>query len=104
RDRAAAGTDRVDVDHRHVQRPAADATLDGYLGLATADEADVGAGATDVDRDEVGEPGRLADAPRADHTRRRARQRGVDGLRLHDVGTDDATVRLHDRQRRRHAP
>ena len=70
-DGAAAGADRVDVDHRHLQRPGAHAALDRHLRLAAAHEAHVGAGAADVHGDQVGEPGRLADPPGADRRRRR---------------------------------
>ena len=100
RDGAAAGADRVDVDHR--QRAAASCRSRPSVVTSAsppADEADVGAGAADVDGDEVVEAGRLADTPRADHAGGGPGQRGVDGLRAHDVGADDAAVGLHDRQR-----
>ena len=84
-----------------MERPGADAALDGHLRLAPAHETHVGAGAADVDGDQIGESGRLADPSHADHARRGPGQRGVDRLRADDVGADDAAVGLHDRQRRR---
>jgi hypothetical protein len=89
----------VDVDHRDVERPGADAALDGHLRFAAADETHVCTRAADIDGDQIVEPGRLADPSHSDHAGRRPGQRGVDRLRPHDVGADDAAVGLHDRQR-----
>ncbi len=55
RDRAAAGADRVDVDHRHQQREAGDRGR-ARIGLgehAVDDDADIGAGAADVEGDQA---------------------------------------------------
>ena len=70
RDRAAAGADRVDVDHRHEQRIAGDPGVarGGLADPVLRDDPDVGRGAADVERDQPLAARRLA-RPRA----RRAR-------------------------------
>ena len=57
-DRAAAGADGVDVDHRQQQRKAGDrgAARVGLGVAAVDDDADVGAGAADVEGDELARP------------------------------------------------
>ncbi len=62
RDRAAAGADRVDVDHRQAHRQAGDGALHGEVGLAAAlgEEERVAARAAHVEA----QGGRLADDPR----------------------------------------
>ena len=55
RDRAAAGADRVDVDDRDADRDAVERRLARHLRAAVEHQADVGAGAAHVDRDDVGE-------------------------------------------------
>ena len=62
RDRAAAGADRVDVDHRQAHRQAGDGALHGEVGLAAAlgEEERVAARAAHVEA----QRGRLADDPR----------------------------------------
>ncbi len=58
-DRAAAGADGADVDHRHVDwHGVFDLDLGGDRGLAAADQRDVGGGAAHVVGDEVGYPAR----------------------------------------------
>ena len=54
-DRAAAGADRVDVDHRQQQREAGDrgAARVGLGKAAVDDNADVGAGSADVEGDQA---------------------------------------------------
>ncbi len=69
--------------------------------LAAPDQADVGAGAADVDRDHVGEARGGADQARPDHAGGGAGQRGVDALLARDRRADHAAVRLHDPERRR---
>ena len=105
RDRAAARADRVDVDHRHVQRPGADATLRRDLGLARR-----GSGT----RRRWCRRRRRRSGRRTRRPRRRSRApitpaAGPESAvwmacARHDVGADDAAVRLHDRQRRRDRP
>ena len=103
RDRSAARADRVDVDHGHGQRPSADASFNRHRRFAALDQAHVGARAANVHRDHVGEARRLPDQPGADHAGGGPGERGVNGLRAHGLGAHDATVGLHDRQRRRDA-
>ena len=54
-DRAAAGADRVDVDHRHQDREAADPGVSRrrFGEPAAGDDADIGRGAADIEGDEV---------------------------------------------------
>ena len=51
-DRAAAGADRVDVDHGEADREARHLALEGDFGGAAVDQRDVGGGAAHVERDE----------------------------------------------------
>ena len=99
-DRAAARADRHHVDHRQGQRPFADVALLGERDAAVLDQADVGAGAADIDGDDVLDAARRGDVARADHAGGRARQ-GRQGRRAADGGgAGDAAVRLHQQQRR----
>ena len=69
-DRAAAGADRVHVDHRQLDRAAADLARVGPPHLAVLDHADVAGGAAHVEAERVAvaaRPGRAA--------RRRPRRR-----------------------------
>ena len=68
-DRAAAGADRVDIDHRHQHRQLRDLGIARVLDpqLAVLDHADVGGGAADVDGDDVLRAARLAGPAPADH-------------------------------------
>jgi len=56
RQRAAAGTDGDDVDHRQPERPVADMTVGREARPAIIDQADVGRGAADIDADEIAQP------------------------------------------------
>ena len=60
-DRAAAGADRLDVEHRNAHREAADAAAVGDLRLGAFDQAEVGRGAAGVERHQVGKSGDLGD-------------------------------------------
>ena len=52
-DRAAAGADRFDGDHRLAQRPAGQRPVGRDFGAAVGDQADVGRGAAHVEADDV---------------------------------------------------
>ena len=80
-DRAAARADRHHVDHRQRQRPFADMALLGERDAAVLDQADVGAGAADIDGDDILDAARRGDVARADHAGRRARQAVSAGAR-----------------------
>ena len=99
-DRAAAGADRHDVDHRQADGPAADAAVGGEAGLAAVDEGDVGGGAADVDADEVGVAAGRADVGRADRAGSGAGERGLHRRASHVAGAGDAAGRFHQQQRR----
>ena len=99
-DRAAAGADRVHVDHRHQHGEARDPGV-ARRRLAEAalrHDADVGRGAADVEGDEVA-PARQAARPvAADHAGRRTREQGEHGPFGHHAGRGDAAVGRHDAQ------
>ena len=81
RDRAAAGADRVDVDHRHADRHAVgDVLFSRQSGLAGADQRHIEAGAAHVAGDQVGMPRLLADAGGGHRARRRPRHHGLHGV------------------------
>ena len=99
-DRAAAGADRVHVDHRHQHGEARDpGVARGRLAeAALRHDADIGRGAADVEGDEVA-PARQAARPvAADHAGRRAREQGEHRPLGHHAGRRDAAVRRHDAQ------
>ena len=68
RDRAAAGADRLDIDHGDHDGPSADMADRPRHGLAAIDDRYVGAGAADVERDVASARlGRARQLGRADH-------------------------------------
>ncbi len=99
-DRAAAGADRMHVDHRHHHGEARDPGV-ARRRLAEAafgDDADIGRGAADIEGDEVA-PARQAARPvAADHAGRRARQQGEHRPLGDHGGRRHAAVRRHDAQ------
>ena len=105
RDGAAAGADRVDVDHRHAHRqPVAHLLVRAHGGHAVADHADVEAGPAHVAGDDVaiaggerGVRGRLDAGGRSRHER-------VDGVAGGDVDRHRPAVALHDEQVARRTP
>ena len=99
RDRATAGTDRHHVNHRQRQRPFTDAATLRQRDLPAAQQADIGAGAADIDRDDVANAGRRRDIARADHPRGRAGQHGERRRAADRRGTGDTAIRLHQQQR-----
>ena len=99
-DRAAAGADRVHVDHRHQHGEARDPGVarGGLAEAALRDDADIGRGAADVEGDEVASARQAARPVAADHAGRRTREQGEHGPFGHHAGRGDAAVRRHDAQ------
>ena len=99
-DRAAAGTDRVHVDHRHHHGKARDPGVarGGFSEAAFGHDADVGRGAADIEGDEVALARQRTRPVAADHARRRAREQGEDGALGDHGGRGDAAVGRHDAQ------
>ena len=99
RDGAAAGADRVDIDHRHADgQPVAHLLVGGHGRHAVADHADIEAGAAHVARDDVaiargerGVGGGLDPGRRPRHER-------VDGVASGDVDRHGPAIALHDQQ------
>ena len=91
-DRAAAGADRVDVDHRHHRLVVADLRVEqvAHAQLPVGGDADVGGGAADVERDDVLVAGHLA-RPRC---RRSGRRPGPDMSRLTGRCVAESTVAM----------
>jgi hypothetical protein len=99
RDGAAAGADRVDVDHRHAHRQTVAHLLVGaHRRRAADDHADVEAGAAHVARDHVGVAGRQRGEGRGLDARRRPRHERVDGVARGHVHRHRAAVALHHQQ------
>jgi hypothetical protein len=76
RDRAAAGADLLDVDHRHLHRQpggvAADQRAAGHQHGAVVDDAGLGRGAAHVEGDGVLERDAVAQRLGANDARRRS--------------------------------
>ncbi len=98
-DRAAAGPDRLDVDHRDADGKCADRTAVGDVGLGAFDQAEIGGGAAGIERHQIGKARDLGDDGRAERARGRAGQRRRDRFAHHLLGAGDATARLHDQER-----
>ena len=62
-DAAAAGADHLDVDHRHPHRIAGDDALGGEGRPAGLDQRHIGAGAADIEGDEIGKAGGARRSP-----------------------------------------
>ncbi len=98
-DRAAAGADRVHVDHRHVDRHGVlDLGLVGDRRLGVADQRHVGRGAAHVVGDEVGIAGAPAGVGGGDHARGRAGHHGLGRLAGDEARRDHAAVAVHDEE------
>ena len=96
---SAARPDRRDVHHRYPERIRVDGALGREKGLVGLDQADVGAGSTDVDGDQVLQAGKRARVPRAYDAGSRAGEQ--DGHRAvgHQLRRGHAPTRLHDLKR-----
>ena len=100
-DRAAAGADGDDVDHRDLRRVGADRALGGQRRLAVDDDGHVGRRAAAVAGQHPVEAGDLGDQRGAERAGGRAGQHGGDRL-VHDlVGREHAAVGLHHVERDR---
>ena len=77
-DRAAAGADGVDVDHRQADREVGDLAVEADRRAAAPDQGDVGAGPAHVEGDDVRPAGGRRDLDRADDARRGTGERGAD--------------------------
>ena len=94
-DRAAAGADGDDVDHRDLGRVVADRALGGERRLAVDDDGDVGRGTAAVAGEDRWKPRVAGDQRGAQGAGGRAGQHRGDRL-VHDlVGGEDAAVGLH---------
>ena len=99
RDRAAAGPDGGDLDHRRAHDQAEiDRRLQAIGALAPGDQGDVEAGAAHVAGDHVGEPRGLGDPRPRDDPRRRPRQRGANRERARRVDRHHPAIGLDDQQ------
>ena len=99
RDRAAAGADRLDVDHRNANREGADRATVGDVRLAAFDQAEVGRGAARIQRHNVREAGHLGNHGAAQRAGGGAGEGGGDRLAHHLGGACDTAARLHDQER-----
>ena len=81
RNRAAAGANRVDVDHRHHRLVVADLRVEemAHAHLATSSHTDVGRGAADVEGDDRVVASHLAGPDAADQSGHRTGHQQVDG-------------------------
>ena len=97
-DRAAAGADGVDVDHRHEYGKAGDPGVagDGLGKAAVGHDADVGAGPADIEGDDVAAPGEGTGPGATQHARGRAGKERQDRPLGHHRGRGDAAVGAHD--------
>jgi len=97
-DRATAGADGVDVDHRHPDRVGADAQIGRDRRLAAFDQADVTGGPAHVHRDQLLTPSQARHVLGPLHTCCRPRQKRIDGAPPRSVDVDEPAVGLHDRR------
>ncbi len=98
-DRAAAGADRDDVDHRDLGRVLPDHALGGERRLPVHHHGHVGRGASAIQGEHGVVPGVPGDERRAERARGRAGQHGGDRLVDDLLGGEHAAVGLHDPQR-----
>jgi len=102
RDGAAAGADRVDVDHRNADRVVADGDVRRDERLAALDERDVAGRAAHVHRDDVLDAAAFGDVGGTLDTAGGPREERVHRASARGVGGDEAAVGLHDLQFRAH--
>ena len=101
-DRAAAGADLLDVDHRDLHRQAGRVTADqgaaDHQHLAVVDHAGLGRGAAHVEGDRVAEPDAVAQRLGADHAGGAVRLQHADAGVLRLLDAEQAAGRLHDEE------
>src|SRR5262249_13911357 len=102
RDRAAAGADLLDVDHRDLHRQpggiATDERAAGHQHLAVMDDAGLGGRAAHIEGDRVLEPDAVAQRLGADDARRRSGLEHADAGALRLLDPQQAAGRLHDQK------
>ncbi len=96
-DRAAAGADRVDVEHRQRDRAAADLAPGGLAHLAVEDDADVAARAAHVEAQRVGLPRGVRGPGGAGGAARGAGEHGQHGVVGGLLERGQAAAGLHHR-------
>src|SRR5262249_39274327 len=101
RDAAAPGADGVHVEHRETHGKTVKIALPRNERLAVLDETDVGAGAADVEGDDVADPGGDREAGGARHAGGRAGDERAHGVVAGLAGRRNAAVRLQDLGRRK---
>ena len=96
--RAAAGADGVDINHRHQHRQVRDLGVARVLDaqFAVLDHGDVGRGAADVDRDDVFRVAAFARPAPTDDSARWSGKQQADGTTGGILHRRDPAVRLHD--------
>ncbi len=95
-DRAPAGADGVDVEHRQRERPSADAPGRRLADRAALDDAHVAGGATHVEAEHVVLTRLGGEQPRPADASRRAREHGERGVVRGQLGARRPAGRLHD--------
>src|SRR5262249_34330013 len=101
RDAAAPGADGVYVEHRETHGKAVKIALPRDERLTVLDETDVGAGAADVEGDDVTDSDGDREARGARHAGGRAGDERAHGVVARLAGRRDAAVRLQDLRRRK---
>ena len=96
RDRTAAGADRVDVDHRQRQRPAADLAPGDVPHRAAGHDRHVARRAAHVEAQEVGLIGVAGDQCRGGGAAGRSAEHGQCGVGGRELEVGEAAAGLHD--------
>ena len=96
RDRAAARTDRVDVEHRQCDRPVRDPSGATFADGAVVDHAHVAGGAAHVEAQHVGLARQLRQQQRPADAARRPREHRQGGMRARARGLREPARGLHD--------
>ena len=100
-ERPAAGPDRLDVEHRRLDRIALDRRVAGELGRQVADQRHVGRRAADIEGEHVPVVGEPCHMGRAEHAPGRPGNQHRHRLLRRLRAGHDAAVRLHDQERHR---
>ena len=101
-DRPPAGADRVDVEHRQLDRATGELTRVGAADTSVLDHADVTGGAAHVEAERVAVAADAREHPGADGASCRAAEHAPGASACGLVGVDHPAGRLHH-QRRRYA-
>src|SRR5262249_6205942 len=102
RDRAAAGTNCMDVKHWGLDRVAMDHRLPREPYLAPLQQRDISRGAAHIEGDDVFRAGKARYHLRADHTGARPRQPRTHWQTRRRLEIDHASIRLRQVRRRAH--